>query len=630
MFLDCNLLTILRLALDHFHKLLHAAAQPRHISGNSCLKLCYFVELCKNSTSQVLLDIVYSRTVCTGLFTFFVEWSEKNLHRSTRQIVDLVASLLSSHPDQDVALSMKLELLDRGMFILIGNAAQPLVKPAFKALEHLVSKKTFSVAEVIDSYKRQRPELKPMNDDQVLAALVETIFSWMLDIMPDTAPSAGRFLARIALGLRSDTSAASDDVVWSRWITTGLTSNPSCLENIKNYFLTTIFKLDKAGALRYLQSLFDSASISSERGGEFDTQAFLFLAALDVGKQCGLIVDAGEIHQASNTICPRTDTTIVDEQGKTKKDTMALPESLIGHLFGHSSSTVRSAAFSVLIHSTEATRPFSAAALDIFRRNMGVLYSDTDAKFRTEVLSNTRIMIERLRGSNTVLDKKIQRNAAIAKNAASGTEYEKTTINKDPAIMVDVVQRQLLFLDWFLDFLAAELVPTASYQRHITALKALYLMATIESREKTTVSAMNVAQLFNHKLVRILIDLLMNPFEDVRASATTILKLAPESIFSSPTVSEISDRHSSLLTRFLSRADVISKRTGRADYADGVARTEDIIFSLLSTENARLEYVSTIIDELEERVIFAKRDIANAVQQAPVHGLFASLRYTTE
>lgn len=230
-----------------------------------------------------------------GLFTFFVEWSEKNLHRSTRQVMELIASLLSNNPDVEAARNLKRDMLDRGICILIGRAAQPLVKPAFKALEYMVSKKTISVPDVLDSYRRQSLDDELLIDDQTLLAFVRMVISWMSDIMPDTAPSAGRFLTSIALKVNPKSNHAQNEPIWSAWIENGLSLDPSCLENVKNYILSPIFKNDKAGALLYLHKLSIDVSVHERNGQEVDAYSSLFLAALDIGKQCGIIIDAGEL-----------------------------------------------------------------------------------------------------------------------------------------------------------------------------------------------------------------------------------------------------------------------------------------------------------------------------------------------
>ena len=77
---------------------------------------------------------------------------------------------------------------------------------------------------------------------------------------------------------------------------------------------------------------------------------------------------------------------------------------------------------------------------------------------------------------------------------------------------------------------------------------------------------------------------------------------------------------------FIARAEEASKRTGRADYADAVARSHELLYGLLDSTEARIGLVEDVVDSLERKVAIAERDLARAVLIAPIHGHFAALR----
>ena len=242
----------------------------------------------------------------------------------------------------------------------------------------------------------------------------------------------------------------------------------------------------------------------------------------------------------------------------------------------------------------------------------------------------------------------------------------------------ELLQGHASFVEWYIEFLLGELIPTASYQRHITALKAISLLLRsgilkpsarsppVKISDNATVWPYLV-EFFNPMAMRLLLDLLMDPFEDVRSNATSILKLASPEDFSESEQDEESQggvngsqpvgcvqdaadavqnsliatpctsceenfstvrkgKSLGLLRDFVEGAKGWSKRTGRADYADGVARSTSLLFSLLSSNTEQTAFLTQLVEDLEAKLSIAEDDLAKAVQEAPVHGTFAALK----
>lgn len=354
-----------------------------------------------------------------------------------------------------------------------------------------------------------------------------------------------------------------------------------------------------------------------------------------------------------------------------------LPEDVIGILLSHSLGRVRSAAFSVLVSSISSIRPFPTYTLDLLKQKLCILHADTDAKFRNEVLSNSRHMVERLRGATSNLTRELVMSG-LSVHSESNVERENNQLTKEAKSALEVsLQEHKNFMNWYLQFLSNELVPTASYQRHITALRAIQIVVKSGARRSQTyvglIQPPNTQPawifdifIFTEKMIRLLLDRLMDPFEDVRAAATDILKFAfldslpdeklhcsitrplsdvpivrPESkgIENSSHVSHLENSekgdskelwHSmipTLLLQFIERAQCASQRTGRADIADGIARSSELLCIFLLSDQARLAFLESLILDLERKVVVAEDDLAKAVSLAPIHGQFASLRY---
>jgi hypothetical protein len=278
------------------------------VTGNACIKLCHFLDQCRKSSSSILNDVAFSRDVSFDLFNFYIEWNEKNQHRSMRQVLELIALLISVNPEKSASGAHKSELLERLISIIAHESAQPLVKPAFKALECFISKRTVLVGELREAYDRRiyANELVRAQDDLKASTesnttwdlIVSDIFDWMT--LPDTSPAAGKLLVTIFQELRKlshsedlSLQSSTHSSVWQRWIRGGLEKHPSSLENIKNYLFPPLFKFDRAGSIEFLEALSQEKSIDSFHTHELDSQSFLLLSAMEVGKKLGLVDDPG-------------------------------------------------------------------------------------------------------------------------------------------------------------------------------------------------------------------------------------------------------------------------------------------------------------------------------------------------
>lgn len=352
-----------------------------------------------------------------------------------------------------------------------------------------------------------------------------------------------------------------------------------------------------------------------------------------------------------------------------------LPEYSIGVLLSHKAGNVRSAAFSVLVSSISSIRPFTLKTFHLLRQYLGLLHSDTDAKVRNEVLSNTKHMVGRIKGAVSFLNREVA-SSLVKHNQISQKKSENPDLANAATQETMALQEHKDFISWYQNFLINELIPTASYQRHITALRAIKIVvdsgiliphekASLDFSADTQSQEGPTENIFTGKLVRLLLDLFMNPFEDVRAVAAQLLKLAPERCFTPEHVVEPSahpnsqvfyllfqntsngsngrtlDRNPAdasgrkqsqqatipgILVPFIQKTETASKCTGRADLADGVARTQELIYCLQATDKARLDLLENLVSDLEGKVFIAENDLAQAVLLAPVHGHFAALR----
>ncbi|KAI7780156.1 hypothetical protein LA080_016345 [Diaporthe eres] len=552
-----------------FQQLLANASQPRGSTADACVKLCGFVQLCAKSKNDALTAWAFSMKTSQDLFNFFIEWNEKDQHRSMRLVLDRLSFLITQNPLPQVKEDVKADLLHTTSAIIARKSTRPLVKSCITALSHLLAKSIFTLEDVAQMYQSMRPDLSEQPAIILWQEWVAEIFRWME--LHYVCPAAGKLLGIAFSGLygsltsrgcHGERTPALDATTMRRWLETALAANPELLESIKNYFLAPLFKSDRALSIALLQELHQvqPQDEAHARSDELDTAALLHLAALELGKKASIVFEP--------------------HPGQTKATgTVELDGKVLERFLLHNSYDVRSFAMSLLITSSSITRPYSITAFSLLRKHLRSCHADPDAKFRNEILGHSKNMVKRVKGA--------------------------------------------------ISFLWQELAPTASYQRHITALKAL---VTVLKLGKEDPSAAEQSVYTDPRWIRIILDLIMDPFDDVRETATGLLMLfPPECTQMEVTFSGMAGTTPMMmLAEFSSRAAAQASRTGRADHSDGAARSAGLLCAWETTIEGRLALLSQTLNTLDSKISRAEKDLGHAVMAEPVHCDFAAVRYTWE
>jgi hypothetical protein len=313
------------------------------------------------------------------------------------------------------------------------------------------------------------------------------------------------------------------------------------------------------------------------------------------------------------------------------------------------SSDVRLAGFSLTISSALVTRPFSLGSLKCLKQNMSHLFMETDANTRGDVLTMIQRMVDRIKAATSVLQKAINRNKDQLVPASLHTKA-KTEIEPPSRILA----RHQDFISWVIRFFRAQLHPEAAYQRHITALRALLILAKsgldngINSKFLSKQALGDTtwcfhSSIFDPWVIRVLYDLVMNPFEDVRTFSAALLEMMPLAVQNS--LREHGSltapaEHASTILKFLSKAEGQMLKSGRADHADGVSRTYALLFESASASRldwqsegkeewwtSKIGIASHLVDQLDNAISTAKDNLQLAVTRFPMHGILASLRF---
>ncbi|KAL8420035.1 hypothetical protein RB594_002984 [Gaeumannomyces avenae] len=595
-----------------YEQLLTGASQPRHSSVLACTRLCGFVQHCAKSRHAPVRTWAFSEPTSMTLFNFYIEWNEKDQHRSMKLVLDLLLVLIGQNPDPKTAAAVRSQILVSLVSIITRQSTRPLVKSCINSLNHLFGRSVYDLDDIARTYREVEPAVAALPELDLWRRFCGDLVSWMY--LHYVCSVAGKFIVTLFKALLARSSIDNSNLqgftvqTWLSWLHRELRVNPGILENMKLYVFGPLFK-DRPLSLELLDILNRPTESGEGSQGELDSIAVLRLAALEVGKKSGLVDDPGSAssQKASKSV-------VLDVQ-------------VMESVLSHPSPPVRLLALSLLVTSPSLSKPYPSEALRLIRRHLPSYYSDPGAGFRQEALTYTKIMIKRVRGTITFGHKPAAQTGALTKAAAKPTQAELKH-----AVSREALEDHEAFFDWYLGFLLGELVPTASYQRHITALRAVLQVVQSGkdiSSESATTRAMSDSRIFlDYSWIRSILDLVVDPFSDVRETAISLLMLAPQAVVKSP-ISRGNGQHSTelwdVVREFRIQASALASRTGRADHGDGTARLQGLLCSWSTSLDHQLELLDEVINEIDKKLGVAKHDISQAVVEQPVHGDFASI-----
>ncbi|KAL0473189.1 putative death-receptor fusion protein domain-containing protein [Neurospora intermedia] len=611
-----------------FAKLFSNASESRqyHGNGHDVVRLCSFVQQCAKAKDEKLKEWAFTEPVSTKLFHFYLEWYEHDPHRALRLILDVLVASATINPKPETGKAVKEHILKTIVEIVARKSAMQLTKSGLQCLDHFLNKKVLSLDDVARKYREVDSSVADLPHLSVWKSFVFELFSWME--LPYVCPHAGKCLVHIFKGLTGQASAATQESekftveVWKTWLQETVAQRPAVLEDIKNYVLVPIFKTDKVESLKLLEAFNRSEIPVGSTQDLTDLTLLLQLATLETGKRFGLV------EEPSNDI---------DASQSSSKVT--LRDTVLESFLTHPSLSVRSSAFSLLVSSQATTKPFSRIAFDLLRKHLAAFHADFDAKLRNEVLGYTKNLIRRVKNVISVAQRSLaqaasQQNPAPADKDTTSSKKKPAPENllKNPTEAKEVLDRHEAFFSWYLGFLKGELLPTASYQRHITAMRAALLALKVGKHAGATDDAVDedVSKSISSDFtwIRLLLDLLLDPFDDVRDSASNLLGLFSQEIIKSPAQPSLNSKTQlEVLQDFCLKARALADRTGRADHGDGAARSQGLLCRWLDGADLQIAHISKIISGLEDKVTKAEKDLGHAAIENPVHPDFAAISY---
>ncbi|KAI4724759.1 hypothetical protein E4T49_07502 [Aureobasidium sp. EXF-10728] len=599
----------------------------------ACNLLSNLIEKCAQSQEHGFLLLLWqTETFWRHAFGIYLDQHHALNVKPSRLLLTSLTSALTKCSDRSICESERTIMLESLIRHITTPSENAPTRPAMQAVAHWLSKKIVSVDELCGIFGKTLTGIDRNSSPSPVEDMLAIVLS--LASYEDFASSAGSLAALILQKAQTTTktppplSFGNHNSFWSSTVLNILKQKPQSLNTFRLYVFPEIFQQDKSSFVTFLgqlgiqQTLGRVQSLKTPLPLPAPQCEETLFCALSIGSKLGLvrIADAGQLPD--------------DVELFFEKDILCIPDVLLGNLLLRTSDTVRLAGLAMLTTSTSTTQPLSIGSISALQKGLPFLHADADAGFRSELFSLVRHLLERIKAATATLikapskTKKNNTNDAVDSSSVSIGSSELVTAHKS-------------FIEWYISFLKAELRPTASYQRHVSALRCISIIVKsgVDAQIAGTLSAKSTGgtvvwpftlDVIDREMTDLLIDLLLNAFDDVRSTAAEILSL----VDSNPQQQD-SAKETPILVKVLAQAEKMLVLSGRADHADGVAHLYSILYSQCSALTSdreqwwasRCAMLESLVLKVEQTVQVVVVDISRAISKHPLHGLFISLRY---
>lgn len=295
-----------------------------------------------------------------------------------------------------------------------------------------------------------------------------------------------------------------------------------------------------------------------------------------------------------------------------QKDTLRL-------LLFHEHKTIRITAYSIFVSSTKKAKPVQPQVYQTVLDVLDVYFVDDDPDARNDFFSLTRNFILRVRDSTHV----------AAKNLRGLVERGLDINNSALEQQIDEGKQ---FAEALLKRAKEQISPGGTYQRlHLAfSLITALVCAGVDSRvgkkylDRRTVAFPFSVDVYTVDTVRLLIDNIVNNFDDIRQFSVKLLEMAPTPLAGLGSEGSV-DR------LFRKSMEILKNIQGKQ--SDSGARLLQFVFNYNVSQGRNEEnekIIDYLLDCLEEGLKIAHEDMKSAVSQHPVHGFYKGLSVVIE
>lgn len=577
-----------------FNKVLHTSSSSSLHAGHRVAAweaLCTLIDQTTKSQHEHVRDILWSAQIWNRSLELYLDQFSNARPKSCKTLLASLSNVLRRFEDAAWISDVKDELASKLVVAVNASDMQRDSKAQLLLFTHFLSKNILTLDSILFHVSVTNGTRASENK---IEALLSSILQWL------TRGDLGSIIGQLTSVVLDNVDKAASSPpkgttlpsvpVWSRPLHETLDRDLENTEAYRAHIFPVLFKRGLAQYVAFLKQVGFDAMFSSQQAACRENDQEILYAALQTGKHLGLIEEfAGdEVVLESNRVL--------------------IPIQFIADLTLSGSRSARLAGLSLFVVSNSPTKPIQPAVFEQLKHALPHLHADTDAFSRSELFSLTQRLFDRIRCATAVL----------ARTTSTGT--------------LESMEQHKSFISWYTQFITWELRPTSSYQRHISALKCLSIL--LRSGVDGSISKVHLSKLasgasawpFEMSIVdpgmhRLLLDLLMNSFEEVRQTSASILELCTSASGTNANSSK------NVLDVAKERAIARMLASGRADHADGVAYIHGLSYVLAATPEDQKLVLTALLDKTEDMLSVADRGLARAVDKFPLHGLLTSLRY---
>ncbi|CAG8398747.1 unnamed protein product [Penicillium salamii] len=618
-----------------------ASLSPGH-SAEACNATSAFIDAATKSKSEETKKLALSQELWLSVFDICLNRYEDAKPKPIKLILSSITAVLAKSHQGASRKAIQTAIIDAVIPSIVLGEPQSRLKGCLVFLDSFIRRDAILPSEFIPllrewlsaSKERWVSSFSKDHETLSLGATEATLDSvsgnlsdelaakiFVLGLLVQTnnktmAVPAGNLLAVLIQKMKPETPTQKLSEMWVAPARHLVLENVDTLEDLSSRLLQPLFTVDSNGFKTFLETLPVKSLLEGDMTDAPEAEYMVLFTALQIGKKINLvhedyIFDSGKLKIDNN-------------------DILILKSEIIGKFLLHRESSIRIAALSLLITTSSSIKPFTVGATKAILKGLPSMHAESEAYARGEILSMMRKFIVRLKGG-------------IVREEDAGLKIQKSTGKPATGHARNETETKE-FLKAYLDLLQHDLPLGASYARHITALKSLKLLIDSGLDPRTNIKLQKSemenlwkvrVEVFDARLLRLLVDLLLDPFEEVRQTSLTILNLCPREVLLEclQNTTNVGMR----LTDALSRAENLASNTSRADHADTVARLYHLVFcSALPGNSAqgasdwwstKAKVVDTILTKLEERLLGAKSLFNSVMREAPLHGYTSGLRY---
>ncbi|CAG8671635.1 18895_t:CDS:10 [Gigaspora margarita] len=414
-------------------------------------------------------------------------------------------------------------------------------------------------------------------------------------------------------------------------------SNDTLRKNIGNFILKPLFKIDPLSFWRLLNVIkYDNISNGFVKDDHFRLNALITITK--VARSLDLV-----------------DGKMLIEDGSNLHDDKKIKLQSLRNAIYHIDPNLRIDVLGLISESQKSITEVTSTELSLLKSFFELNLNSTSPEFRQKMCGHLNKLFSRLQGN---LYAQWRDYKSLLKYVENNSSTNKNTKISQALLEAEELKRKIdisqNFLNWLIELLVASLYPGASFQRVSSALKIFIILIKTfglgneSSLTKDFVNKKNEPSTFPFQLplavtrnVKLILNCLMNPFDENRMLSYEILEIFPSPL---PGIESIDDVQEILFWAFQSMTST------RAGESDSGATIFSLIFSKyvlklgydldveldkgppvsslgMEINDKSTTFIGKLMVLLEKQINIASQNLLLASQKYPMHGTLLALQY---